>query len=563
MLVGNSTMKEEHPPLQVSTLFSKFGNIENPIVSGYISSIPNTLTEALNFLVSSKFTENYSATDYTLANRKHLGQFIKQFHNQADTINSKISDSINLLDDPSSKILVSIHQPNLFAYSGVYKKIILLETLRTMAESRSPETKLINLFLIVDHDFLEDMWIRMAQLPSIRHRSGILEIRAPINNSKRWQMVCNSAPPPKNILDSWKRQVKHWIRNASTKTIDESILLRNFDQVWTEVEDAYARSKRLADFNAFFQSKMVNKIWGYKTLFVRLSDISPVFDKGFEFLITNYDRYSAAVENAERYFIQHNVSTGVSSTAYLNAPVWIHCNCGSKASAKVHKDDKGTLIRGKCMSCKSDLQIGFENTQKLKLSDDVIQKISPRAIPILLLLSRELGIGCYASGTGGSIGYSIVGSLIFDELSIKIPMTVIWPSEDRYVGFGQSEALEAVQMKSKVEVVDYLQKLRTEDRSRMKEIIPLLLERNRLIEEGKPIAGVLSRLFMVKEQQRKIHSMIKFVEKAKNSLQLKPCFLDYGINFGVRDIELQWRQNLIENDNLMLPSVLRPKIHSM
>jgi hypothetical protein len=561
--VGNSTIKEEYPTLQVSTLFSKFGNIENPIVSGYISSIPNTLTEALNILLSSKFTEKYSATNYTLANRKHLGRLIRQFHNQADTINSRIVDSINLLEDPFSKILVSIHQPNLFAYGGVYKKIILLETLRSMAESRSAEAKLINLFLIVDHDFLEDMWIRMAQLPSIRHKSGILEIRAPVSNSKRWQMVCNSVPPPKNILDSWKRQLKLWIRNTSTKIIEESVLLRNFDQVWNEVEDAYVRSKSLADFNAFFQSKVVNKIWGYKTLFVRLSDISPVFAKGFEFLITNYDRYSAAVENAERYFIQHNIRTGVSSTAYLNAPVWIHCKCGSKASAKVLKDDKGILIRGKCMSCKSDLRIGFENTQEVKFSEDVIQKISPRAIPILLLLSRELGIGVYASGTGGSVGYSIVGSLIFNELSIKIPMTVIWPSEDRYVGFGQSEALETVQMKREAEVVDYLQKLRTADRSRGEEIRPLLMERNRLIEEGKPIESVLSRLFMVKEQQRKIHSMIKVVEKAKNSLQLKPCFLDYGINFGVRDVELQWRQNLIENDNLMLPSVLRLKTQSM
>jgi hypothetical protein len=559
MLVGNSTTKEEHIPIRVSTLFSKFGTMENPTVSEYISSIPNTLTEALNILLSSKFTENYSATDYTFANRKRLGQYIRQFHNQANTLNPEIIDSIGLLDDPSSKILVSIHQPNLFAYGGVYKKIILLEALRSMAESRSPDAKLINLFLIVDHDFLEDMWIRMAQLPSIRHKSGILEIRTPVSNSKKWQMVCNSAPPPKDILDSWKRQVKLWIRNASTGSFDKSILLRNFDHLWCEVEDAFARSKSYADFNAFFQSKVVNKIWGYKTLFVRLSEISPVFNKGFEFLLSNYDRYSTAVENAERYFIQHNISTGVSSTAYLNAPVWIHCKCGSKASAKILKVDSGIIIRGKCMSCKSDLQIGFENTQELRFSEDVVQKVSPRAIPILLLLSRELGIGCYASGTGGSVGYSIVGSLIFDELSINIPITVVWPSEDRYIGFAQSEALETVKMKGEVEVVNYLKKLRTEDSARSREIRPLLMERNRLIDEGQPIEGVLSRLFSVKEQQRKIHSMIKVVEKVKNSLQIKPCFLDYGINFGIRDVELQWRQSLIENDNLMLPSVLRPK----
>ena len=559
MLVGNSTTNEEHIPIQVSTLFSKFGTMENPTVSEYISSIPNTLTEALKILLSSKFTKDYSATDYTFANRKRLGQYIRQFHNQANTLSPGVNNSIGLLDDPSSKILVSIHQPNLFAYGGVYKKIILLETLRSIAESRNADSKLINLFLIVDHDFLEDMWIRMAQLPSIRHKSGILEIRTPVSNSKRWQMVCNSAPPPENILDSWKRQVKLWIRNASTESFDKSILLRNFDHLWLEVEDAFAVSKSYADFNAFFQSKIVNKIWGYKTLFVRLSDISPVFNKGFEFLLSNYDKYSTAVENAERYFIQHNISTGVSSTAYLNAPVWIHCKCGSKASAKVLKVDRGVIIRGKCMSCKSDLQIGFENTQELRFSEDVVQKVSPRAIPILLLLSRELGIGCFASGTGGSVGYSIVGSLIFDELSIKIPITVVWPSEDRYIGFGQSEALETVQMKSEVEVVNYLQKLRAEDLSRGKEIRPLLKERNRLIEEGQPIGGVLSQLFSVKEQQRKIHSLIKVVEKVKNSLQLKPCFLDYGINFGIRDIELQWRQNLIENDNLMLPSVLQTK----
>jgi hypothetical protein len=559
MLVGNSTTNEEHIPIRVSALFSKFGTMENPTVSEYISSIPNTLTEALNILLSSKFTENYSATDYTFANRKRLGQYIRQFHNQANTLSPGVNNSIGLLDDPFSKILVSIHQPNLFAYGGVYKKIILLETLRSMAESRNADAKLINLFLIIDHDFLEDMWIRMAQLPSIRHKSGILEIRTPVSNSKRWQMVCNSAPPPENILDFWKRQIKLWIRNASTGSFDKSILLRNFDHLWCEVEDAFATSKNYADFNAFFQSKVVNKIWGYKTLFVRLSDISPVFNKGFEFLLSNYDKYSTAVENAERYFIQHNISTGVSSTAYLNAPVWIHCKCGSKASAKVLKVDRGIIIRGKCMSCKSDLQIGFENTQELRFSEDVVQKVSPRAIPILLLLSRELGIGYYASGTGGSVGYSIVGSLIFDELSIKIPITVVWPSEDRYIGFGQSEALETVQMKSKVEVVSYLQKLRAEDLSRGKEIRPLLKERNRLIEEGQPIGGVLSQLFSVKEQQRKIHSMIKVVEKVKNSLQIKPCFLDYGINFGIRDIELQWRQSLIENDNLMLPSVLQPK----
>ena len=67
---------------------------------------------------------------------------------------------------------------------------------------------------------------------------------------------------------------------------------------------------------------------------------------------------------------------------------------------------------------------------------------------------------------------------------------MVWPSEDQYIGFGQSEALETVQMKGEVEVVNYLQKLRTEDSAKSKEIRPLLMERNRLIDEGQPIEGV-------------------------------------------------------------------------
>ena len=558
-LVGNSTTKEEQVPLQVRSLFSEYKSIESPTISEYISSIPNKFSEALDILLSPWFSTNFSSTDYTLANRIRLGQYIREFHSQAGTLSPAVNESIAMLSDRFSKILVSIHQPNLFAYSGIYKKIILLEALRSTAESKNPNAKLINLFLIVDHDFLDDLWIRMAQLPSIRHKAGIFEIRTLVNKSKRWQMVCNTPPPPRSILESWRKQIKLWIKNASTNKFDKTVLLRNFDELWAVVEEAYARSKTYADFNAFFLSKVVSGIWGYKTLFVRLSDISPVFDKGYEFLLSHYNTYSAAVEKAEKFFLQRNINTGVSSTAYLNAPVWIHCKCGSKASAKVIKVNEDFLVRGKCMSCKNDLQIEFKDTRQFKLSEEVIQKISPRAIPILLLLSRELGIGCYASGTGGSTGYSILGSLIFKELSIRMPLTVAWPSEDVYVGLGQSEALEHLQLKHVDDVLNYMQELGIEDSVRSMKIRPLLMERDRLIRQGKSIDGVLSELILLKEEQRKIHRMIKVVEKVKNCLRVKPCVIDYGVNFGLKSVETLWRQNLMRNDNLMLPTVLSTK----
>ena len=560
MLVGNSTAREEQTPLQVKTLFSKYRGVENPTITEYISSVPDTLSEAVDLINSTRFNESFSATDYTLSNREHLSEYVRGFHTAANTLTPAVNSAIGLLSDPSSKLLVSIHQPNLFAYGGVYKKIVLLETLKGLAESKKPNSKLVNLFLIVDHDFLDDIWMRTAQLPSIRNKGGVLEIRTPVSNTKRWQMVCNTPPPHKQILESWRKQLKLWIKNAATNNFDKSVLLRNFEGLWTDVEGAFIRSKSYSDFNAFFQSRVVNGIWGYKTLFVRLSDIYPVFDKGFEFLLSGYDKYSRAVEKAEKYFLERNISTGVSSTAYLNAPVWIHCKCGSKASAKVREDKVGIILRGKCMSCKSDLQIDFENTKGLKLSKEVIHKVSPRAIPILLLLSKELGIGCYASGTGGSIGYTIVGSLIFKELSIKMPLTVVWPADDMYVGLGQSEALEYLQLRQRSDVIDYLRTLRAEDFAMSREIRPMLEERNLLVNEGQPIDEILSKLFKLKERQRNIHSMIKVVEKVRNSLQIKPCFLDYGINFGVKNTEVNWRNNLIKNNNLLLPLHLTPNV---
>ena len=69
------------------------------------------------------------------------------------------------IQDPSAQILISIHQPNLFAYGGVFKKIVLLQTIKSMLQQGNDPstTRFINLFLIVDHDFMDDVWIRVAQ----------------------------------------------------------------------------------------------------------------------------------------------------------------------------------------------------------------------------------------------------------------------------------------------------------------------------------------------------------------------------------------------------------------
>jgi hypothetical protein len=561
-------------PRCVRSLFAKYESINHPVISEFISSIPNNFSDAVNKIVSSSFTSSdYRATasrpmDYfILNNRSKLQKFIDKFHLEANTMTSGVSSSIKLLNLPTTKILISIHQPNLFAYSGVFKKIVLLETLKNMIEKHDPNKKIINLFLIVDHDFMDESWIRLAQLPSIRHSSGILELRLPVNNSMRWKMICNMPIPGRTILDYWRKQINSWIRKNSflnsLTSDDKSHVLHNFEEFWQEVEISYSRAKSYSDFNSFLMSQLVNKIWGYDTLFVRLTDIPSVFEDGFKYLISNFSRYSDVLRKTKNMFLAHGIDTGVSSSSYLNAPMWLHCKCGSKAHAKIQENQqRETILEGICMSCKKHLHLKLDNHHnKLDLSnEEVIHTISPRAIPILLLLSRDLGVECYASGIGGSMGYTVVASTAFRELSINMPLTMVWPSTDIYFGFGQSEALELAQLTKQSDIRVYIERLKQTDAKHRHEITPLIKERMRKINDGEPIRDLLSDLFKLKEEQRKTRQLIKVADKVKNIIYMRPCFVDYAANFGMVNTEIQWRQNLLNNNNLAAPILMTTKV---
>ncbi len=545
-------------PVQVRSLFSKYKNVRETTISDYISSIPENLSEAVDEILNHRVQD---ANDFVLNNRRKLQTLMKIFHTDAGTLTAGVTDKLNLLIDPKTQIFVSIHQPNLFAYGGVFKKIVLLQTLMRKVEQYDSVNKFVNFFLIVDHDFMDDTYIRLAELPSIRHSVGKLELRMPVSESKRWQLVCNMPLPRRTILDHWKFQIYSWIKNSlsslSSKP-DKFTILDNFEHFWLKVEESYSRSRSYADFNSFLISRLVNLEWGYDTLFVRLSDMSTVFEDGFKYLISNFTRYSDALSKTENMFLNCGIETGVSSTSYLNAPLWLHCQCGSKASARLIDQRDPIILIGTCMSCKKDIELILGNRKELTISKDRLQCLSPRAIPILLLLSRDLGITCYASGTGGSMGYTIVGAIAFKELCIKMPLTVIWAATDVYHGLGKAEALELIPLSKEKDISTYIEVLKQRNLDFKSKIDPLIVERTHLIRTGKSVDSVLSNLFGLKQEQRRIRHLIKDAEKVKNAIETKPSIIDYAVNFGVVNTEILWRQNLLKNDSLAAPLTLSP-----
>jgi len=560
-------------------LFPALQRIQEPSISGFLSKVPSSFMKAYDKLIVEENVKNGNEEEENFLNRLHINRQmmlepIMKFHRRAGTFTSGVEDATKLLKDPSTKVLVSTHQPNLFAYGGIFKKIVLLQTLKDhLADSA---LKIVNLFVVIDHDFAGEHWIRVAQLPNIRSIDGVMQLRLPVVKSSRWQLVCNMPLPSRMVLDHWRHQLYSWIQKSAIfqqRTVKSSDhlesaklkLISNLDSFWNLVEQSYDNADTYAEFNSHLMSKIVNRAWQYDTLFIKLTDLSKIFERGYGNLLRNFDNYSKNLKGMEQLFLKEGIPSGVSSSSYLYSTLWLHCNCGSKAATKISnrtalQDNKTSLtLAGHCMGCKkylrSELMIDVDGA--MQCSDSyTLNDFSPRSIPIVLLLSSELGISCYASGTDG-MRYILFGNTLFKEFSPKnTPVFIVWPARDSYYGFAQSEALRSIQLTNFGDMDGYVGELDQKEKRFQSAITPILNERNQTIRQGKQTArdDILSNLFSLKQEQRTIRSQRKLAEKVENVLTLRPSVIDYAINFGLEQTEMHWRNGVLYNDNLNRPN---------
>ncbi|MBD0359142.1 MAG: hypothetical protein ICV56_00330 [Nitrososphaeraceae archaeon] len=126
--------------IKVRSLFSKYDKVQNPIISDLISSLPESFSSAVKMFHSSSSSDMIK-NGCVLDNRLKLRKYIEEFHFEANTDTAKVSDRCDMLCDPATEIITSIHQPNLFPYSGVFKKIVLSQNIKRAVEERSSKKK--------------------------------------------------------------------------------------------------------------------------------------------------------------------------------------------------------------------------------------------------------------------------------------------------------------------------------------------------------------------------------------------------------------------------------------
>ncbi len=551
--MGSNTVATIDGDSKLSAIFSRYLNSSDSDISKFVQSIPSKFDEAVDILIKNPIPKT---DEFIGSNRKLLRKATTNFHSKAGTLNEKIINQIDALSDERLKIIVGIHQPNLFAFSGVFKKIVLLESLAN--HSKRENDTIVPLFLIVDHDFMDDKWMHVAKLPSIRNATGVLDLRYPINDSKRWKISSMTDSPTRSLINYWENQIYNWIKNNKDLSKSEvKALYDRFQKFWNIVEEAFLLADNYSEFNSIIMSKIVNDFWNYKTLFVNLSDLSRVFQRGYNFLLSENESYLRSLEKSETYFRERGIYTGVSANLNKHSPLWLHCDCGSKASAKISTKDNGEIVLiGKCISCKKNLSLSIGTNGKVSVPDNKINMVSPRAIPILLLLSRELAISGYISGTGGSIGYTIVGKRVFDELQIKLPPMMLWAGNDVFTGIAQREASKYLEENNISSMSEFFIDINYKNDVLRKKIEPLISRRNEIYKNKEQLQGLLNNLFYYKQEQRKIKDVIKNVQKSKNALKLKSCIIDYAVNMEMEQIEHEWSHNLVNNNDLTKPVLL-------
>jgi hypothetical protein len=500
--------------------------------------------------------------------RKQLAKWIRYFHQKCGTLTANVEAAIEKLEEDSCLVLMTAHQPNLFAYSGVLRKATLTHVLAKKL-SEKLKVPVVCFFGVADQDFSDDRWVKSAQLPDIEKRDGVLELRFDMPE----KLILNRVEKPsKKVLDNWQNVIEDWIRRQTSIIerechgfnqefkIKESDLSSNFDAFWELVQEAYKPSETYADFNSYVISGIVNKAWGYDTLFSRFSDCQRIFEKEFCFLLSRFEDYHSCLKEILGV---NNLEKGVFRQEYETIPFWYHCSCGSKA--RLVNEQKGASVvgSGSCLRCGKEYLIDFQTQNGLQISE-VASHISARSLSMPLIFFPGLGVSCYVGGAGG-IEYLMQAKNVAQRLKLIFPPVVVWRPKDIYNGIGQLSAMISFKRFSGTSDLNQYPKVDAEFQEKIIEVEKILQDLElqkqktradfKITQEEKIKA--LKDLANKQNELRKTtnYSVLMYNQKLLKNIaavvDLHPCIVDYAVNIGLNQTSKQWISFLEKKNDLL------------
>ena len=503
-----------------------------------------------------------------LERRASLSVLVEAFHRDCGTLTAPVERRIKDLKNGTGLVLMTAHQPNLFAYAGVLRKATLNFVLARKLEEML-KVPVVNFFGIADQDFSDERWVKSALLPDVERRNGVLEVRHELPE----KMVLNRVTKPsRQVLNNWEKQVENWLSRKLDSLghffksfqldvhMDDKALKQNLEEFWIIVEEAYARARCFSDFNGFVMSRIVNQAWDYDTLFCRFSECEQIFERELCSLLSRFDEYSRYVKEA--IALSAGVQRGVYEHEYDTIPFWYHCNCGSKARLLAERQSQSFFGHGNCLNCGKEYVIDLGSSQEPDVSE-ILPRISARSIAMPLIFFDGLKVCCYVGGVGGT-EYLRQAKYVAENMGMAFPPVVLWRPKDVYCGVGQLEASltfrsisgtfdfshyldikrgiedKALQVKKDVAELESYKKdlansaeLKSEEK--IQELKTISVKQNEIRREAK---------FPLLERN------LKLLENVLAVANLHPCIIDYAVNIGLKETSNQWVTFLNTNGNL-------------
>jgi len=505
--------------------------------------------------------------DHTLEQRANLSKWIRKFHCDCETLTLLVEDAIERLKMGPCLFLMTAHQPNLFAYSGVFRKAILNNVLANRL-SKILKLPVVSFFGIADQDFTNDRWVKSALLPDVERRDGILELRADLPEK---MMTCKVNKPSEQVLANWRSQIEDWLSKKlssierSSNFLDHKLCLsdlkvkENFELFWDIVKEAYAKSDVYSDFNAFVMSRIVNIMWGTDTLFARFSECQQIFEREFCAILARYDEYSKYVQEATT---TEKCAEGISEREHEIFPFWYHCDCGSKARLSVERHDNSLVGKGECLACEKEYQVSFCPPNNLKIPGG-IDRISARSLSMPLVFFDGLKVCCYIGGVGGS-DYLRQAQYVARNMGLTFGPVAVWRPRDIYLGLSQFEASTTFQSISGT--FDFSRCLQIEECLKEKvadvqrDIEDIELQKRDLVKSKEDREKVIQKLKVLSAKQVEIRNKSNFsvlmrklrlIENVKTVMHMYPSIIDFAVNVGLKETGEQWTK-FLENDGNLL-----------
>ena len=475
-----------------------------------------------------------------------------EFALQEKTI-QKIQESISTIrdsDPDDTIILMTAHQPNLFAYSGILRKIALLKAVEGRISKMAGSKKVVCFYGFADHDFINNKWVRSAEMPAPLKRDGLLRFTVNLDKKDLFLPTNMIGKPSGEKLSSWRSQIEGWIsENCSLAVkyaksfdtgVDSDNILKiskdNFAGFWKYVDDANSNASNLAEFSSFVLSTIANNVLDTPVVFANFSDCFTAFGKEYEWLLSNAKGYSDAVEGSEAALKGAGIDSGLTSDVGELLPVWVRCSCGSKYRLASVSPEK---FEGKCMRC--DKQASYSYEQLIALLKSSPELFQPKSISMPLAFSRAFDMSFYVTGLGG-IGYIIDSKAVSEKLGSPLPPIAYWNVPDNYT---RIERLACAWEAGRISKLYGLGASAIPVDSLSDAAKGMLAELSGKIEDGSVAKTAVS------ERDRQL------LEMMPKSLGVQSCAVGYAINIGLGPTYRQWIDFLAGGGKLNEPVGLK------